>query len=319
MRHVSPELARRISMHHGIVRRTELTADGCSRDVIARLVSGGWLIPSQQGAYRVATAPDTFESRCVAACFADPTAVITGLAAGRLWAFRHIVPTDTPEVLVPHHSNPMSSGVTLRRTNELHREDVVDRSDGIRVASPPRTWFDCAVHLDDDRFEMLTEHVLDNFCLVPTLLRTVRRLEARGRRGLGRVRRVLSARPVWQKPADSGLELRVLKALRRAGLPELVRQHPIRLPNNTIVHADGAVPELRWAVEIDHVTWHGGRFDAQYDKSRDRAARRIGWQIERITDQALRDDFRGEIAAVAEMYHARVAERASATRTARPA
>ena len=319
MRHVSPELARRISMHHGIVRRTELTADGCSRDVIARLVSGGWLIPSQQGAYRVATAPDTFESRCVAACFADPTAVITGLAAGRLWAFRHIVPTDTPEVLVPHRSNPMWSGVTLRRTNELHHEDIINHSDGIRVASPPRTWFDFAVHLDDARFEMLTEHVLDNFFLVPTLWRTVRRLEALGQRGLGRVRRVLSARPVWQKPAESGLELRVLKALRRAGLPELVRQHPIRLPNNTIVHADGAVPDSAGAVEIDHVTWHGGRFDAQYDKSRDRAARRIGWQIERITDQALRDNFRGEIAAVAEMYHARVAERASVARTARPA
>jgi len=60
-----------------------------------------------------------------------------------------------------------------------------------------------------------------------------------------------------------------------------------------------------------HVTWHGGRFDAQYDKSRDRAARRAGWQIERITDQALREDFRGEIAAVVEMYRARADERAT--------
>ena len=317
MRHVSPDLARQISMHHGIVRRTELIADGCSRDVIARLVSGGALIPAQQGTYRVATSPETFEAQCVSACFADPGAVITGLAAGRLWAFRHIAPVNVPEVLVAHHSNPMSGGVTLRRTNRLHREEIVERPDGIRVASPPRAWFDCAVHLDDTRFEMLTEHVLDNHCRAPTLWRTVRRLEARGRRGLGRARRVLSARPVWQKPADSGVELRVLAALRRAGLPELVRQYPIRLPNNTIAHADGAIPELRWAVEIDHVTWHGGRFDAQYDKSRDRAARRIGWQIERITDQALRDDFRGEITSVVEMYHARVAERA--TRAARPA
>lgn len=309
MRHVSSELAGQISMHHGVVGRTELLADGFSRDTVGRLVSNGLLFQVHQGAYRVATAPDTFEARCVAACFADPIAVITGRAAARLWAFRHVARVSVPEVLVGHHSNPMSTGVTLRRTNELTREDIVQRRDGIRVASPPRAWFDCAVHLDDQRFEMLTEHVLDTHCRAPTLWRTVRRLEARGRRGLGRVRRVLSARPVWQKPADSGLELRVLKALRRAGLPELVRQFPIRLPNNTIAHADGAIPELRWAVEIDHVTWHGGRFDAQYDKSRDRAARRAGWQIERITDQALRDDFTGEVASVVEMYHARVAER----------
>jgi very-short-patch-repair endonuclease len=309
MRHVSSDLARQISVHHGVVRGSDLSADGFSRDSVGRLVSRGLLIPLHQGTYRVATAPDTFEARCVAACFADPGALITGIAAGRLWAFRHVFPVSVPEVLVAHHSNPMSRGVALRRTNQLNAEDVVYRPDGIRVASPPRAWFDCAVHLDDRRFEMLTEHVLDTHCRAPTLWRTVRRLEARGRRGLARVRRVLSARSAWQKPADSGLELRVLKALQRAGLPELVRQYPIRLPNNSIAHADGAIPDIRWAVEIDHVTWHGGRFDAQYDKSRDRAARRVGWQIERITDQALRDDFRGEIAAVVEMYHTRVAER----------
>jgi very-short-patch-repair endonuclease len=311
MRHISSELARSISRHHGVVTGAQLRNDGFTRDIVGRLVTRDVLVPLHQGVYRVATSPDTFESRCVAACFADPEAVITGVAAGRLWQFRHIFPVNVPEVLVAHHANPISRGVTLRRTNQLINEDVVERPDGIRVASPPRAWFDCAVHLDDEHFEMLTEHVLDRHCQVPTLWRTTRRLTARGRRGLGRVRRVLSARSAWQKPADSGLELKVLKALRRAGLPELVRQHPIRLANNTLVHADGAVPEIRWAVEIDHVTWHGGRFDAQYDKSRDRAARIVGWQVERVTDQSLRDDFAGEIAAVVETYHVRRAERAT--------
>jgi very-short-patch-repair endonuclease len=313
MRQVSSELARQISRHHGVVTGTQLRHDGFTRDIVGRLVSRGVLIPLHQGVYRVATSPDTFESRCVAACSADPEAVITGVAAGRLWEFRHIFPVNVPEVLVAHQANPISRGVTLRRTNQLINEDVVIRPDGIRVASPPRAWFDCAVHLDDEHFEMLTEHVLDRHCQTPTLWRLTRRLEARGRRGLGRVRRVLSARSVWQKPADSGLELKVLKALQRSGVPELVRQHPIRLANNTTVHTDGAVPDIRWAVEIDHVTWHGGRFEAQYDKTRDRAARQVGWQVERITDQALRDDFAKEIASVVEMYQLRVAEKSRRT------
>ena len=35
-------------------------------------------------------------------------------------------------------------------------------TDGIRVASPPRVWFDCGRDLDDERFERLTEWVLDH-------------------------------------------------------------------------------------------------------------------------------------------------------------
>lgn len=313
MRHVSAHLARQISRQHGVVTGTQLRADGFTRDIVSRLVSRSVLIPLHQGVYRVATSPDTFESRCVAACAADPEAVITGVAAGRLWQFRHIFPVNVPEVLVAHHANPMSRGVTLRRTNELVNEDVVPRPDGIRVASPQRTWFDCAVHLDDAHFEMLTEHVLDHHCQTPTLWRITRRLEARGRRGLGRVRRVLSARAEWQRPLDSALEVRVLKALRRAGITELVRDHPIKLANNTIVHAAGALTGVKWAVEIDHVMWHGGRFDDNYVTSRDRAVGESGWEIVRVTDLALRADFAGEIDAVVAACRLRVAGKSRRT------
>jgi very-short-patch-repair endonuclease len=119
------------------------------------------------------------------------------------------------------------------------------------------------------------------------------------------VNRVLSLRSDWQRPADSGLELRVLKALERRGVNPLVRQYPLRLIDGTVIHLDGAVPELRWAVEIDHVTWHGGRFDTQRDKARDRGARRLGWQVERVTDQELADDFARAISELVELHRLR--------------
>ena len=137
-------------------------------------------------------------------------------------------------------------------------------------------------------------------------------MSTRGRPGLARVHRVLSQRSDWQKPAGSGIELKVLKALERAGLPTLVRQHPLRLPNGVVIHPDGADPRVRWAVEVDHVTWHGGRFDAQRDKGRDRGARRIGWQVDRVTDQELSDDFAGAIAELVDLHRLRVAEIARA-------
>ncbi len=304
---LSRSLSQTVAARHGAVTKPQLLADGLSEHSIRRLVGSGTLITVHQHVYRMSTSPDSFEFRCAAACLADPNLVVTGIAAGRLWEFRHIPTTDLPIVLIEHFRTSLSAGVIVRRTNRLSDEDIVRRPDGIQLASPPRTWFDCSRDVDDEHFERLTEWVLDKHSKAPTLWRTLRRLDQQGRPGLARAKKVLSRRPNWQKPAGSGLELRVLGALERAGVPPLTRQHAIRLNNGAVVHPDGSLPGLRWAVEVDHVTWHGGRFDAQYDKARDRQLRRIGWSVERVIDAELRDDFRGTVFELAEMYRLRLA------------
>lgn len=297
-----------IANHHGIVTVDQLVVDGTTLTTIKRHVREGALIRLHRGVLRVATSPDTFESRCAAACAADDELVITGVAAARLWEFRHVWVTDTPIGLVAHDRTPIRKGVTLRRTNRLDDSDVVCRIDGIRIASPPRAWFDCARDVDDARYERLTEWVLDQHTTMPTLWRLTTRMSTRGRPGLARVQRVMSRRADWQRPAGSGLELRVLQALEARGVGPLVRQYPLLLPNGVTIHPDGADPAVRWAVEVDHVTWHGGRFDAQRDKGRDRGARRIGWQVDRVTDQELTDDFDGAIDELVEMHRLRSIE-----------
>jgi very-short-patch-repair endonuclease len=216
--------------------------------------------------------------------------------------------TDTPIGLVAHDRTPIRNGVLLRRTNRLDDTDVVVRPDGIRIASPPRAWFDCARDVDDERFERLTEWVLDHHTSMPTLWRLTGRMSTRGRPGLGRVHRVMSRRSDWQRPAGSGLELRVLRALESRGISPLVRQHPLVLSNGVTIHVDGAATLVRWAVEIDHVTWHGGRFDAQRDKGRDRGARRLGWQVDRVTDLELAGNFTAAIDELVELYRLRCRE-----------
>lgn len=290
----SPALARQIARRHGIVSSDEIVADGHSRHTVRYLVRSGAIVTQHRGVYRLATAQDTFEARCAAACLADPTAIITGVSAARLWDFRHVWRPEQPHVLIAHARTPLTHGVVLRRSNCIADDDVVRRADGIGVSSPPRAWFDCARDVDDDRFERLTEWVLDHHAILPTLWATAHRLCAHGRPGSARVRRVMERRTDWQKPADSGLELRVLTALERRGIT-LVRQFPLRLDDGSTIHLDGAEPAIRWGVEIDHVTWHGGRLDAQRDKARDRRARLVGWQVDRVTDQDVIDDFRGAI------------------------
>lgn len=311
MPQLSTGLATFVAARYGAVSKPELIGDGYTDNTIRRMVSADTIISTHRQVYRLATAPDSFEFRCAAACLADTSAVVTGPAAARLWRFRHVWQPETPIVLVAHDCSPLHRGVLIRRTNALSPDEIAERSDGIRLASPPRAWFDCARDLSDEKFEMLTEWVLDEHASMPTLWRTLRRLSQRGRPGLARVRRVVSQRSAWQKPAGSGLELKVLKALQQAGLPELVRQHPIKLPDKTVIHPDGALPGIRWAVEIDHVTWHGGRLDAQHDKGRNRRLRRVGWHVERVTDAELREDFAGTIREVVELFHLRRSELAA--------
>jgi very-short-patch-repair endonuclease len=291
---ISPSLAERIARRHGVVTAHELIGDGFSHRAVTHHVGVGSIIRIHNGVFRMATAPDTFEARCAAACLADPFAIVSGVAAARLWGFRHVWRPDIPHLLISHERTPITRGVVLRRSNVIDASDGVPRTDGILIACPPRAWFDCARDLDDERFERLTEWVLDHHSSLATLWRLTRRLRAPGRPGLGRVNRVMSRRADWQQPAGSGLELRVLRALEQRGL-ELVRQYPLRLPDGTTIRVDGADPATRWALEVDHVSWHGGRQEAQKDKMRDRALRRIDWQSDRVTDQELDDDFDGTI------------------------
>lgn len=54
-----------------------------------------------------------------------------------------------------------------------------------------------------------------------------------------------------------------------------------------VVHPDLGIPDDRFYIEIDHVTWHGGRVDVVYDKHRDRKVRLAGNLVERVTDEAI--------------------------------
>lgn len=302
MFNLSSALATRIADRYGIVTTDELIADGLALSTIRRAVTAKLLLRVHNGVYRLATAADSFESRCVAASLADSASFVSGVSAARLLDFRSVFRSDVPVVVVDGDRNPFTRGVIARRCGDVAPTDFTMRSDGIRLATPARAWFDCAHDLRDEKFEAMTEWVIDNHCPVETLWRMGRRLARSGRSGSALVSRVMSTRPDWQRPAGSGLELRVLTALERAGVGPLVRQHPIRLPNGIWIHPDGVDVAARWAIEVDHVTWHGGRIKAQQDKGRDRALRKLDWQVDRVTDGELANDFAGAIRELVELH-----------------
>lgn len=301
----TPALADHLAGHHGIVSDDQLRTVGITVAQRERLVEQGLLVPLHRGVYRARSAPVTLEGRCLGICLADPRAVITGGVGGRLWDLRRMPNGPTIDVRVPHGAQSLSApDVRLRRCNALDAIDVVERPDGIRVVSPPRLAFDLAEVLTDLDLESVIEQILDRrWCSVRTLHDTGRRLCHPARPGSGRFARVLESRPAWLKPVDSHLELRLYDALRVAGVNGLERQYELVLPGGWTIHPDIAVPRLSWAIEIDHVTWHGGRIDAQRDKRNDRQARMIGWHVDRVTDDDVEHRLRDVVDELMVIHH----------------
>jgi very-short-patch-repair endonuclease len=279
-------LADHVHDRYGVVSDAELRGLGVSVEQRQRLVADRVLIRMFDSVYRVASTPESLQAWCLAICLAEPRAVITGRASGRLRGLRRMGRDGEIDVRVPHFANTLTGpGIRLRRCNVVDDEDIETRPDGIRLVTPARLAFDLGAVMSDLDLESVIEQMLDlGLVTMPELHRVCLRLYHHARPGSKRFARVIQSRPMWMKPADSHLEVRLFDALRRAGVRGMVRQHEIRLADGAVVHPDIAVPEICWAIEVDHVTWHGGRVAVQNDKSRDRRLRQIEWHVDRVTD-----------------------------------
>src|SRR5439155_10620091 len=130
-------------------------------------------------------------------------------------------------------------GTVVHWSHRIDPVDIVERPDGTRVTSPPRTAFDLAWRLNDDRLASVLEQLLhEQMCTIPTLFATGRRLGERGRNGSDRFARVIQSRPAWMRPVASDLELRFERAVMAARLPRPLRQPAITLPDGRVVHPD---------------------------------------------------------------------------------
>jgi very-short-patch-repair endonuclease len=265
---------------HGLITVRELERERVVGRARTTALRSGLLVPIHEGVYRIGSHPETFEQRCLAACLAAPGTATSGPSGARLTGLRRVA---TEDVHIIGHASVKLTGVNSHTTDLLRRGDV-RLIRGIPVLAPLRLLCDLAWYLDDASLESVYEQMLDRRLVsVQSARAAAHRFAARGRPGTVRLRRVLDARPAWLAPADSDLEVRLWRALSEAGVM-CTRQHPVTLDRGAVVHIDMAMPELRLGIEVDHVTWHGGRLDVERDKQRDRDLARLGWQVVRVTD-----------------------------------
>lgn len=285
--------------HHGLVTGEQLVAAGMADRTRRRLLADGLLVPVHQGIYRLASHEPTFEQRCVAACLAVPHAVLSGPTAGRVYGLRKCT---TDDIHVISRRAILIDGIHGHRSNFLASSDSIERGP-LRLLRPARLVCDLAIYLSDDDLESVIEQVLERKMATLSTLRAIADgFIASGRNGSRRLAHVVNSRPDWSKPPESDLELRVLRALAARGV-HLTPQFTVELDGGRRVRLDMADPTIRFAVEVDHATWHSDRVQVQRDKQRDRALIRLGWTVPRVTDRDLEQRFSAtidELVAVAE-------------------
>lgn len=113
----------------------------------------------------------------------------------------------------------------------------------IPVPTVARTLVDLAAVATTEALELaLDDGLRGRLVSVPRVVETLDRLGTRGRRGAGQLARMLEARGVGAHQVESLLELRLLRVLREAGLPEPERQLEILEPGRLVARVDLAYP-----------------------------------------------------------------------------
>jgi very-short-patch-repair endonuclease len=273
---VDVQLNRLAAGQHSLAHRAQAIELGMTPRQIDERVASGLLITQHRGVYRLAGAPPTREQAVLAACLAAG-AVVSHRSAGVLWAMRG-VEAPTPEIIVPATRCPSLRAVVVHRTDRLDPIDVCRRR-RIPVTTPARTLLDLGAVAPAPVVESALEDALMRRLVTFELLTaTLERLGGPGRNGAGVLRALLEERDPVTAPTQSVLEDRLFQLLRRAGLPEPVRQYPV-----AGVLLDGAYPDRRLGIEADSRIWHGGRLDVQRNTDKGNRLLAHGWRVLRFT------------------------------------
>jgi hypothetical protein len=279
-------IARRAARQLGLITRPQAFELGATCDFIERRVATGRWIRVGAGVYRLAGVPVTWRQRALAACLvAGPGAVVSHRSAAVLWGLSGFRP-GALEITVPAGRSGRNTLAAVHRAIQLPPADCV-RFDRIPVTRPPRTLLDLAGKVSPD---LLEEAVDDALCRrLMTLDLLLRRIDALGRRrGAASLRTILDAWNADGEPANVA-EMRIVRLLVGAGLPQPVRQHEIYDGSEFVARVDLGYPPDRLAIELDNIRWHAGRGPFRSDRARGNRIAATGWRLLRATPEDASD------------------------------
>jgi hypothetical protein len=276
-------LAQTATRQFGVFTRQQAYDAGLSRrQVTARLASKQWL-PMHPGVLIAATSPRTSAAHAVGALL---------YAGDRAW-FSHATAARVRGI--DPRSSDSRTWITLPfELTRSHRPDVkITRSRRI-------TGFTSTAHgfptMNDERTVVDLARLIDAAAMRRVLYDVVHRKvvtidavlgaaeDFGGRAGIAMLRQVADE---FDPAFESGLEMEADLAFRSQGI---VLEPQIEVWDGPVLIArlDFALESIRLGIEIDGAASHSTPEARRYDRMRDRALRRQGWQIERFTTEDVR-------------------------------
>ncbi len=294
---------------HGIITRAQLHKHGCTAANVRALLSGRQLERCHRGIYRVVGAPQSWVQEMVAGCFSTG-GFASHLASAQAWRLSGL-PRGFLDISVVGSRRRGTPGVPVHQRRGVLASDIVVHDSGLRVASVPLTLLDCAPLVPRPLLEQAYHDARSRGLVTSARLEGVlARLGGFGRRGTAMLRELLADER--GKPAmASSLEVKLARALVAGGLPEPVRQLPLRLPDGRTVRVDLAYPDARLAIEVGHEVFHDGALRARSDRRRDNQLALVEWECRRFDNDDVERHLDAAVAVIAAVYARR--RRASAS------
>lgn len=260
---------------------------------MSRRASIGRLHRVHHGVYAVGHTALSLEARWHAAVLASGEgALLAGRAAAAAWSIVR-VPPPVIVVLAPRQRRS-HDGVTVRESCTLTGVDRSSRH-GIPVTSVPRTLLDLGVDLDPYELANVVHEAEYRGALRPRAVISVLERNAT-HRGARSLRRALAIRETGSVGVRSRLELRFLRWLRAAGVPEPLVNTRI-LVGDEWLEVDLHWPDVRLCVEVDGPGHSRPRTVAE-DRRRDALLAAAGWRVVRVAGRL------EDVATVAELVAA---------------
>ncbi len=263
------DIARLAVRQHSLILRAQVLGLGMTDEMVDHRIATGRWARVAPGLYRIAGVPVTWHQRALAACLVSgPGAVVSHRSAAVVWGVSGFRPGPV-EITVPAGRSGRNGLARVHRCADVRGV----RREGIPVTPPPRMVLDLAGVVGGEALEEAIDDVLcRRLCRLDELLAPA------GERGSAALGAVLTA---WNADAlpDGVAEMRVVRRLLTAGLPQPVRQYEIWVDGVLVARVDLAYPQFRLAMELDGFRWHAGRRAFRGNRLRRNRIEAVGWRL----------------------------------------
>ncbi|HEU5004110.1 MAG TPA: type IV toxin-antitoxin system AbiEi family antitoxin domain-containing protein [Actinomycetota bacterium] len=280
---------------HGLVTREQCLACGLYPGALVRAIEREEIERVLPDVYRLTGAPPSRHQDLMAACLWSGSGAASHRSAAALHGLKgyDLNARDAQGVLEPLQIIAPKRGLSVPQVQVYRRvpnPQFVMQAEGIPVMNPAMTLINLAeVEPDPVVFENTVDEVMRrNFASEMQLRWAMAKIAGPGRRGVGRLARLLDDRGPKDGPSASAFQKSVRALLAPEG--DFVEEYEIRdVRGRLIAVVDFAYPPLRLGVEGDGFEFHGGRQGWWHDLRRRNAITARHWTLLHITPDDLAD------------------------------